>query len=46
MSKTFDELLKKCGIDPEAAEEQTTVADLIEAMNLLTSIVLGGEDNG
>ena len=45
MSNVFDELLKKCGIDPEAAEEQTTVADLIEAMNLLTSIVLGGEDN-
>lgn len=44
MSKTFDELLKKCGIDPEEAEEQTTVADLVEALNILTEIVLGGEE--
>lgn len=45
MSNVFDELLRKCGIDPEEAEEQTTVADLVEALNILTEIVLGGEDD-
>lgn len=44
MSNVFDELLKKCGIDQEEAEEQTTVADLVEALNILTEIVLGGEE--
>lgn len=44
MSNVFDEILRRSGIDPEEAEEQTTVADLQEALNILTNIVLGGDE--
>lgn len=41
------ERIEKLGLkveDFEPAEEQTTVADLVEALDILTSIVLGGEE--
>ena len=42
------ERIKKLGLKPEdfsPSEEQTTIADVVEALDILTSIVLGDERN-
>lgn len=46
MKKKTKERIEKLGLnlaDFEPSEEQTTVADLVEALDILTSIVLGEE---
>lgn len=42
------ERIKKLGLNPadfKPSEEQTTIADVVEALDILTSIVLGDEYN-
>ena len=43
------ERMKKYGLNPEdfqPSEEQTTIEDLVEALYILTSIVLGDDADG
>lgn len=42
------ERIRKLGLKPEdfsPSEEQTTIADVVEALDILTSIVLEGQAN-
>lgn len=42
------ERIRKLGLNPadfKPSEEQTTIADVVEALDILTSIVLGDERN-
>lgn len=43
------ERIRKLGMNPDdfaPAEEQTTIADVVEALDILTSIVLGDDVYG
>ena len=43
------ERIEKLGLNPadfEPSKEETTIEDLVEALDILTSIVLGDDDNG
>lgn len=46
MTDTELEMIKKLGLDTkdfEPNEEETTIPDLVEALDILTKIVLGGD---
>ena len=41
------EMINKLGLEPkdfEPNEEETTISDLVEALDILTNIVLGGDE--
>lgn len=48
MTEGEKKVLQNLGIEEselEPTEDQTTIADLVEALDILTNIVLGGEKN-